>query len=135
VSAADSEATRSRSPRGPGTLPAWIEAGILGVLFAVFSAMVVGEARHYSVTVDEFHLVPQAIALRATGDLDLGYKTPPLLKRWIGLALPPASVSLPSHIIDGQAAADDSRSGPGRARRPGRWAASWPRRSSRSHLS
>ncbi len=80
----------------------WI---VVSVLLAAFACLTAGEAAHQSVTVDEFHLVPQAIALRASGDLDLGYKTPPLLKRWIGLALPPSSVSLPDHRIHGRAAA------------------------------
>ena len=70
------------------------EAAAVAALLLVFSAMVVGEARHQSATVDEFHLVPQAIALRATGDLELGRTTPPLLKRWIGLANDPADVHL-----------------------------------------
>ena len=75
-------------------------------LLAAFTAMVSGEAVHQSVTVDEFHLVPQAAALRATGDLDLGYKTPPLLKRWIGVALPPGTASLPDPRVNGRSAAE-----------------------------
>ena len=78
----------------------------MSALLAALTVLASGEAVHQSVTVDEFHLVPQAIALRATGDLDLGYKTPPLLKRWIGLALDPAAVSLPDHHVNGKPAAD-----------------------------
>lgn len=87
------------------TPPALEGLGVVALLVA-FTVMAAGEAVHQSVTVDEFHLVPQAIALRATGDLDLGYKTPPLLKRWIGLALPPASVVLPDHRVEGRPAAE-----------------------------
>lgn len=78
----------------------------VALLLAVFSLLVVGAARHQSVTVDEFHLVPQAIVLRATGDLDLGMKTPPLLKRWVGLAVSPGAVVLPSHRVNGRPAQD-----------------------------
>ncbi len=88
-------------PRG-----AWIEGAIVVALLAVFTALAAGESRHSSATVDEFHLVPQAIALRATGDLNLGYKTPPLLKRWIGLAVAPSDVQLPDPRFDGKIAAD-----------------------------
>ncbi len=75
-------------------------------LLVAFTLMVVGEASHQSVTVDEFHLVPQAVALRDTGDLELGYKTPPLLKRWISLAVPPARVDLPDTRVEGKPAAE-----------------------------
>jgi hypothetical protein len=64
------------------------------------------EARHQSATVDEFHLVPQAVTLRATGDLELGLKTPPFLKRWIGLALDPAEYTLVDARFEGHPARD-----------------------------
>jgi len=83
----------------------WLEGALVALLLAIFTALAVGESGHSSATVDEFHLVPQAIALRATGDLSLGYKTPPLLKRWIGLALAPGEVTLPDPRFDGKVAA------------------------------
>ena len=91
--------------RGAGAARAWEGLAVVALL-AVFTALASGEAAHQSVTVDEFHLVPQAIALRGTSDLDLGYKTPPLVKRWIGLALDPAEVSLPDHRVNGRPAAE-----------------------------
>jgi len=82
------------------------ELGTCLALLAIFTALVIGEASHQSATVDEFHLVPQALALRETGDLELGYKTPPLLKRWIALALPAARLDPADMLVEGRPAAE-----------------------------
>ncbi len=82
------------------------ELAVLAVALLVHLALVRGEALHQSATIDEFHLVPQAVTLRATGDLELGVKTPPLLKRWIGLALDPADYRLVDHRENGRPAMD-----------------------------
>ncbi len=89
-----------------GATPRRLEFAALFAALAVHLLLAWGEARHQSATVDEFHLVPQAVTLRATDDLELGVKTPPLLKRWIGLALDPADYTLVDHRENGRPAMD-----------------------------
>lgn len=84
----------------------WLEAGLVAALVALHLALCWIEARHQSPTVDEFHLVPQALVLEATGDLELGLKTPPFLKRWIALGLDPTEHRLVEHRVNGRAATD-----------------------------
>jgi len=86
--------------------PSRLELALVAALVALHLVLCWLEARHQSPTVDEFHLVPQAVTLRATGDLELGLKTPPFLKRWVGLALDPDDVQLVDPHVNGRPAMD-----------------------------
>ncbi|HEX6884977.1 MAG TPA: hypothetical protein VF530_16500 [Planctomycetota bacterium] len=86
--------------------PSRLELGLVAALVGLHLLLCWVEARHQAPTVDEFHLVPQAVTLRASGDLELGLKTPPFLKRWVGLALDPDDVTLVDPRVNGRPAMD-----------------------------
>src|SRR5688572_4091703 len=95
------------APIAPARVPPQrLEGLAVAALLALHLLLCWIEARHQSPTVDEFHLVPQAVTLAATEDLELGVKTPPFLKRWVGLALDPADYTLVDHRENGRPAMD-----------------------------
>ena len=95
------------APIAPARVPPQrLEGLAVAALLALHLLLCWIEARHQSPTVDEFHLVPQAVTLEATGDLELGVKTPPFLKRWVGLALDPEDYTLVDHRENGRPAMD-----------------------------